>query len=64
MEQYYVLQRFPGYKKPFEFFKLKAKNVEKAWEEIEETISHNVSIEWLLTKEELKQLKKTLGGEL
>ncbi len=64
MKTFYVLVRDFGTsnsKKQFGLFKVEARNSEAAWEMVEGVYATNNSQEWLLTEQELKELKITLN---
>lgn len=64
MKTFYVLVRDFGTsnsKKQFGLFKVEARNSEAAWEMVEGVYTTNNSQEWLLTEQELKELKITLN---
>lgn len=65
METFYVLVKYFGTsnsKKQFGLFKVEARNSEAAWEMVVEgDYATNNSQEWLLTEQELKELKITLN---
>ena len=66
MKKYWILQRLFESSKPKEQFFLwvtRAENIDEAWENTEQEIATNNSQEWLLTKEELKELQKVLLNE-
>jgi len=59
--KFYVLQRdFTVASKQFQVFTIEAKSDEKAWEKVEEEIAGNMSQDWLMTKEQWKELQQVI----
>jgi hypothetical protein len=62
MTKFYVIQRFTQAEPQHQFkiFEFEALTEDEAWDLVEEEISENTSVEWVMTEEEKEHLDKVL----
>ena len=66
-KEYIVLQRDNSYKRLkdiYRLYSLQAKNIDDAWEQVEESISEINSHEWIMSRKEAQYLSNFIKDEI